>query len=511
MTSGPGPVTLAKVTIEPRVTDSVAGGRFPPSAEGTGARRFWHILLSVAVVGVLLRACVVVLIPTRPASDPWSYFQRAQNVLHHGRYEAFPGILDANFPPAYPLAIAAVSALGGQGSSLARAKALNCLLGGAGIVLIGLLARRLFGAPTGLLAAAMLAIYPRGLLQAPVLVSEHLFTPLLLLLVLVLVMAWERAGAAKCAVLAGVTVGLLALTRPIGYLLGVLWLGRGWAIRGRWPAVLRELALLLAVQHLVMLPWAIRNAVSLGQFSFLSSVGGIDLFLGNNPTANGGWQVWRPVLDGLEPAARSQQLGCFELDALARRTALRWMRAHPRQAFRLYVTKLGLILQREESLPVLAITGTNMWPPLDGVDALPAGHPATRFADEISHTLDWSYRTVLLLATVGIVVVFVRRLRSPGTVPAAVWLLPVSAAYFVAVPAVFLGSTRFRWPAEDLLVAMAALTVTVMLNSVRRVRVRARDDRTPLADLSGSVRTRVRGQGKEAATISARSSTSDAT
>lgn len=454
------------MTIEPNIADSVAGGRVPPTVEGAAARRFRRVLLAVAVVGVLLRVCVVVLIPTRLASDPWSYFQRAQNVLRHGRYEAFPGHLDANFPPAYPLAIAAASAIGPQESGLFRAKLLNCLLGGAGIVLMGLLARRLFSATTGVLAAALLAVSPRGLLQAPVLVSEHLFTPLLLGLVLILVMAWERAGAGKLAVLAGVAVGLLALTRPIGYLLGLLWLGRGVAIRSRWPAVVRELLLLLAVQHLVMLPWAIRNAVSLGQFSFLSSVGGIDLFIGNNPTATGGWQIWRPVLDEMEPAARDQRLGCFELDAVARRTAVRWLRAHPGEALRLYITKLGLILQREEYLPVFALTGTNMWPPLDGVDALPASHPARRFAGGISRTLDWSYRTVLVLAAIGIGVLVRRRLRRSGTVPAAVWLLPVAATYFVAVAAVFLASSRFRWPAEDLLVAIAAFAVTSLVTRV---------------------------------------------
>lgn len=457
------------MTIDPDTADSVAVRRASESAKGAGVHRFRSVLLAVAVAGVVLRIGVVVLIPTRLASDPWSYFQRAQNLLQHGRYEAFPGHLDANFPPAYPLAIAMASAIGPRGSALIRAKILNCLLGGTAVVLIGSMAKRLFGAPTGLLAAAVFALYPRGLLQAPVLVSEHLFTPLLLGLVLVLVVAWERPGAGKLAALAGVAVGLLTLTRPIGYLLGLLWLGRGLAVRGRWLVVVRELALLLAVQHLVMLPWAIRNAVSLGQFSFLSSVGGIDLFIGNNPTATGGWQMWRGALEETEPAARDQRLGCFELDAIARRTAVRWLRAHPGEALRLYITKLGLIMQREEYLPVFAITGTNMWPPLDGVDALPAGHPARRFAGGISRTLDWSYRTVLVLAAIGIGVLVTRRLWRSGKVPAAVWLLPAAATYFVAVAAVFLASSRFRWPAEDLLVASAAFAVTALARRVRLV------------------------------------------
>lgn len=422
---------------------------------------FRRRLVLVALVGLALRLAVVLAVPTRPTSDSWSYLQRGTNILRHGRYEALPGLLDATYPPGYPLALAAVMAVAPAAHALGAAKLLSCGLAVAAILLIGHLGRRLFGPTTGLLAAAILAAYPRHVLQSTVLVSEHLFLPLLLLLLTVLAAAWSRPAAWRLAVLAGAATGALALVRPIGYLLGLLWMGRMLTNRRQWRTVLAELTLVLAAQHAVMLPWAIRNHATLGAFSFLSSAGGVDLLIGNNPRATGGWMPWRPVLEELEPAARDTTVGCFTTDKLAREAALRWMRDNPASTLRLYARKLGQILWREDYLLTFSITGTNLWPPLNGASALPAGHPAIAAAPAIQTLLDWSYRVVAALAIVGCVLAARDVLRQRPGVSAAVVVLPVAAAYFPLVAAVFLSSSRFRWPAEELLLVLAAFALIV--------------------------------------------------
>ena len=407
---------------------------------------------------------MVLAVPTRPTSDSWSYFQRAANVLHYGRYEALPGLPDASYPPGYPLALAAAMAVAPAANALEAARLLSCSLGFVAILLIGFLGRRMFGATAGLFAAGLLALYPRHVLQSAVLFSEHLFLPLLLLLLTILVIAWDRPVAWRRAALAGCVAGLLALVRPIGYLLGLLWIAQVLAGRRRWKLILAEAVLLLGMQHAVMLPWAIRNHVTLKELSFLSSVGGIDLFIGNNPRATGGWMAWRPVLEEVEPAVRDAGHGGFAVDALARRAALRWIHENPAAAARLYVRKLGQILRPDAYLVTYAITGTDLWPPFGGTSALPAGHPAIALAPVLQKLLDWTYAVTAALALAAVAFAAVARSRLPGrpAVPGAVLLLLVTAAYFPLVAAVFLSSSRFRWPAEGLLLLLAAHALAML-------------------------------------------------
>lgn len=458
----------AAVSLDaPKSAPSNAKPETPPrcvpairSALGSFERR----LVLLALVGLALRVAVVLAIPTQPTSDSWSYFQRGANLLHHGRYEALPGSPDATYPPGYPLALAAVMAVARDANALVAARLLSCGLGFVAILLIGLLGRRLFGSTTGLVAAGLLALYPRHVLQAAVLFSEHLFLPLLLLLLTILVMAWDRPVAWRLAALAGAVAGLLTLVRPIGYLLGILWIGQVLAKRRRWKLILAEAALLFGTQHAVMLPWAIRNHLTLGKFSFLSSAGGVDLLIGNNPRASGGWMVWRPVLEELEPAAREANLGCFAIDELARQAALRWIRDNPAAALRLYARKLGQIFRPDGYLVSYALTGTNLWPPFRGASALPTGHPAIALAPAIQRLLDWSYRLDFALALAAIAFATVARplfRKRIGASGAA--LLPFAAAvYFPLVAAAFLSSSRFRWPAEELLVVLAARALSIL-------------------------------------------------
>lgn len=447
--------------------------RIDPGA-GSASGSFRRRLVLLALAGLALRVAVVLTVPTQPTSDSWSYFQRGANLLHHGRYEALPGLSDASYPPGYPLALAAAMAVAPNANALEATRLLSCGLGFAAVLLIGFLGRRLFGPTAGLFAAGLLAFYPRHVLQSAVLFSEHLFLPLLLLLLTILVIAWDRPVAWRLAAFAGCVTGLLALVRPVGYLLGLLWLAQVLAGRRRWKLVLAEAALLVGMQHAVMLPWAIRNHVTLEKPSFLSSVGGVDLFIGNNPRATGGWMAWRPVLEEMEPAARGARHGGFAVDDLARRTALRWMRENPAAAARLYVRKLGQILGGDGYLATYAITGTDLWPPFGGTSALPAGHPAIALAPVLQKLMDWTWALTVALALAGSVFATVSRpgLEGRPGVPGAGLLLLGTAAYFPLVAAVFLSSSRFRWPAEELLLLLAAhaLALLVGLREVLRRR-----------------------------------------
>lgn len=228
-----------------------------PSRDGAMTRR----IVIVAAVGFLLRVAVTLTLPARPFSDFQMYFAMAESLADSG---SLRWVLPMH-PPGYPAVLAPVFLLTPGIDRLLVTKLINCLLGLATVLLGAGLARRLWGENAALVAATVFAFAPRQLLMPSLVASENLFTPLLF-----------------------VFVGL-ALTRTVAYFAGVVWLAAALAGGRKWRDLAREFALVLLVQHAVMLPWALSNLKHHGRFSFLTCSSGIGLFIGNNDNATGLW------------------------------------------------------------------------------------------------------------------------------------------------------------------------------------------------------------------------------
>jgi 4-amino-4-deoxy-L-arabinose transferase-like glycosyltransferase len=141
-------------------------------------------------------------------------------------------------------------------------------------------------------AAFLVALSPNLAFLATKLVTETLFT-FLLLLGLILLHRYQRSGRVADLAGAGILCGLLTLTRPIASFFplliaaSLLWVrpGAGRVERrpGGWRARLRPVALFLGAAGLTLLPWLARNALDSGRF-FLSTAGERNLALYNAPT-----------------------------------------------------------------------------------------------------------------------------------------------------------------------------------------------------------------------------------
>jgi 4-amino-4-deoxy-L-arabinose transferase-like glycosyltransferase len=224
--------------------------------------------------------------------------------------------------PGYPLFLAGVYYLAGAGSRIAGARlaqtALLALLAplAAALALKMGLSRR--AAITAGLAAAfypMLLLYPVGL------ASENLFIPLILLSLLALIWAGERAGLLP-SLLAGLLLGLAMLTRSIVApfaILGGIWLWRSGRSGKRGALVFLMAAFALC------LPWAVRNTQVMGQPAFVESSLGYNLYVGYHPGGNGGFVEDVAVL----PLTIVDDA---ERDRFCSQSALEFIRADPGQA-----------------------------------------------------------------------------------------------------------------------------------------------------------------------------------
>jgi tetratricopeptide (TPR) repeat protein len=223
--------------------------------------------------------------------------------------EVDPGIRTSPYfrPPGYPYLLSAIyRVLGAHPSSGAKVQMVlglvNCLLGYA-------LGRRLFGRAVGLAAAALMGVYwgliyfERELLDATVLVT---LGPCLMLCLL----AWSRRMGWMWAVAAGAVLGAYALVRPNVLLFALvaaawmIWVGsrerRGWRAAGASGVLLVALALTL-------LPATVRNYRVSGTFVLISSNGGVNLYVGNNPTADG----VAPAIPEIEDLIGREGWTCF--------------------------------------------------------------------------------------------------------------------------------------------------------------------------------------------------------
>ncbi|HSB37133.1 MAG TPA: hypothetical protein VLH41_09655, partial [Thermoanaerobaculia bacterium] len=288
---------------------------------------YGRFLSAILGTGVLLRIGVVLAIPTRPVSDFLGHLHVAENLARTGRYEAASGVPDGRRSPAYPVLLSLPLRLTASEDDLRTIKLTNLGLA----VLAGLsgatLARRLWGDAAGLWTAALISFLPRSVLMADLVAAENLLAPLLLVFLLLCVPSWAGNFSLTRATALGAVAGLLCLTRAVLYPAPLVWIAGAAAFRRPWRALAKELLLILAVEHAVLLPWAFRNQAAFGRFTPFNMVGGGGLFIANHPHAGGQWYPWQADLERLQPGVLAR--GPVAADDAARREAWRWIRAHP--------------------------------------------------------------------------------------------------------------------------------------------------------------------------------------
>jgi 4-amino-4-deoxy-L-arabinose transferase-like glycosyltransferase len=308
---------------------AMAGNR---SGGGAVARRFGMGIGAVAVLGLGTRAAALAATGGyRPRHDDRSYLLHALALADAHAYPVFhsgrTAVPTAYRAPGFPLLLAAAHL--GLGGRLAGERVAQVLVGVAVVVLVGVLGRQLWGPRTGLAAAALAAVSPVLVTFDASLISEPLFTALLLAaLACALAARARRAGppprrrALGWAAAAGAAVGLAALTRPEGLVL--------------LPAVAacagtRRAALLSGVVALACVaPWTLRNADVLHAFVPVSTETGNTLAGTYNKVslADGRWRDPRAFhLYAAERAAhRADEAGT---DRALTQAVVRFVAAHP--------------------------------------------------------------------------------------------------------------------------------------------------------------------------------------
>lgn len=334
--------------------------------------------------------------------------------------------------PLYPCLLAPFTQLE---HGIIAAKALQWAIGATMAALTAQLGALLGGRRLGIVAGALVALDPFLVYFSSLLLTETLSGACLLLL------ANRAAGMALTPedrrtrnwVTFGALAALCIYVREANAALALLLaafivLRRGFAKRAIVGAVT---AILVAV--LLLVPWAIRNRVVLGEWIWLTTRGGISLYDGLGPQADGSSDL-RDVkqMDAVAGLGEVAWHRHFTTESI------RLMKEQPERAWRLALIKLG-----------------RTWNPVPNAEAY-----QSRMVRAIAAA--WSVPS-FTLAVIG-AILWIKRDRGVGGWTVLFLLLP--ALFVCGLHCFFVGSVRYRVSVMPMIAVLGAFALAAMMSRI---------------------------------------------
>ncbi len=293
------------------------------AAMPTDSRR-WRRVLCIALVALLvslaLRLGWASIAHITPVSDFRGYDSFATHWIERGHF-GWEGRW-AYRTPAYPgfLALVYMSC----GHDLTAAAFAQAGLGALTTALVVLLAGTIAGPRSAAIAGALHCFAPTSVAYVPVLASENLAVPVGVLAVLLMAWADRRRGLGRIflVMLGAAAFGASMWVRPAAlFFAPALLVLSAYSFHRRRISLLAPL-LFVVVSGAVIAPWLVRNCRhELGPV--LSTAGGINLWMGNNDTAeHGGY--WPMAIWG-------EKISEGEDNRRYSAAAKEWILSHPRR------------------------------------------------------------------------------------------------------------------------------------------------------------------------------------
>lgn len=367
------------------------------------------------------------------AGDAEGYWQLARKIATGQPYSFADPPRRVHRMPGFPAVLALSMKLFGE--SRLAARCLLAVIGTAACGAVYLLGRQLFNERVGLIACGLTGLSPVMTGFSVLLLSETLFA-LTLTLGLWCAAKWladgtrsENEGLAThdprwrfglvWAGTTGIGIAAATLVRPSWLLAGpVLAVFAVWLRKPRAKAC-REAAVMLLALSGTLLPWAWRNHAVCGQWVFTTLWSGPSLYDGLNPDANGDSNM-----DFFDRDNLMATMPEWDVDQHYKHAAWQFARQNPGRAIQLTFLKLW-----------------RYWKPVPSAAQFGGLGPAVLVAG--------FFVPVCVLAARG---GWLTRQRTWA------WLLTLGPIlYFAAIHAVFVGSLRYRLPAEYPLCVLAAV------------------------------------------------------
>lgn len=337
-------IALAIAAYVSRDSGRVWPGTTEPTAVAAAesVSRAGRLLAAIVAAGIVLRLAWVVAFPPLQFSDYGDYWDLAVRLVETGEY-MWPGAnqLRAWRPPGYSLMLAGLIWLFGPWPWLPTASNLAIYAATAWVVFAT--GRAAGSAHAGLIAAALVTVWPSYVAVAGFSGTEPVSILLVAVLVLLVLQVRPGGGAVAAGIAIGIVAGVAALVRPTFMVVPAVVAATAFLSPRFDRARLVAAAVALVAMAATIAPWTVRNYAVFGEFVPISTNGGDILYRANNPLATGGYTS-RGAID--TDALKSDEVAW---DRRNQELAVAWIKANPVAFAKLAVRKAGIFLGTDET------------------------------------------------------------------------------------------------------------------------------------------------------------------
>ncbi len=279
-------------------------------------------MISILLMGFGLRLMAWWLVDNSFIDDGASYWQIAQNIIFLGKYFGSEGIFFR--PPFYPVFLS--SFLNSPSLAIFGQIILSLLTA----YLIFKIVWRLSSPKKALVAFALYCLSFEVSLFSAVMMSETL-----LLFLIVLGFYWRLNSKIKHTYLSSIVWGLAVLTRPVVILpLGMVLIYDFFNKKDVAITSFKSRIFLLVLFLLLPFFWSLRVSIKAGIPTFVSTNGGLNLYIAHNPTSTGSYdKETEKVLHVFK------ELNEFERNKQYKDKAIEYIKTHPWQTLLTTVKK----------------------------------------------------------------------------------------------------------------------------------------------------------------------------
>ncbi len=441
-------------------------------SDAASASWFYPSLISVWFLGLIARLGFAISVMSRSIpGDALFFHTTAANIANGKGYSVatdygplhLPLAATARHPPVLPTLLAFVDLLGFR--SVDSQRIILSVVASSGVLIMGLLGRKVAGPVVGITAAAIAAVDPLWFQSSGILMSESVYLVVIPTILLLTLICLENPRGWRFGVV-GIAIGIAVLTRSEAVWLLVL-LGVPLAVMaaGPWRKRLSFILCVAGGAALVLVPWLIRNEVQLGGFVLADDSGAT--LVGSYNAAT--FDPNSPAYGSFDVSYSDDVAGYFVLDQHPPDGGKRWSERTLINA----LTSVSIHFARSHlaDLPgVVFAREAAVWgfPDQRWEMSLAKGEGRVQIYEEGGQIFYWIKLPFVLIGTV-VLARTSRRIFAVIAIPIVVVALNA---------AVFYGSTRMRVAAEPSLAVLAAIGLVVLTRALRDQRTKGLEPAT---------------------------------
>lgn len=402
------------------------------------------VLPIILVVSLVVSLVWVVVFPTRPYADSEWYFRTASELAagYGFVYDLETRKPLAAWPIGYPFFLSLLFRVTGPSERVAILA--NLALSVLCVTLTYFLALYIFNRLVAVVSALVLAMLPGMVVYCSLISTDLLFMTLVTACFGIVVYSTEMR-VSRSALAVGIVNGFSALVRPTGLILLPIWAIIRWLALREKSSLQRWILVASLGTATVVFPWTLRNYMHFGEVILVSTNGGANFWIGNNPRAFGGFMWPRDETNPLQPLIGSE----LEINRKGYELGFEFIYQNPLPALKLLPAKVFYLYNSNDF-------GLH-WNKLSALKPSQFGSGTLAFA-----LVNLVYVIVSILAIIGVVRLLRKQHQDQELLAYSGVLL---ATYWTIVHLPYFGQDRFALPLLPVLAMYAAVGVVTIIES----------------------------------------------